>query len=45
MDGKVTPGTIEAVAVAEVIGDKLLPAAAGPRRRSSTAVMSTRRSS
>jgi hypothetical protein len=26
MDGDITPGTIEAVAVAEVIGDKLLPA-------------------
>jgi hypothetical protein len=35
----VTPGEIEAVTVAEVIDDKLLPAAAG-RRRSSTTPMS-----
>jgi hypothetical protein len=40
MDGDVTPGTIEAVTVAEVIDAKLLPAAAGRRRRSSTAPMS-----
>ena len=40
MDGDVTPGEIEAVTVAEVIDDKLLPAAAGWRRRSSTTPMS-----
>jgi len=36
MDGDVTPGEIEAVTVAEVIDDKLLPAATGRQRRSST---------
>jgi hypothetical protein len=39
MDGDVTPGKIEAITVAEVIDDKLLPAAAG-RRRSSATLMS-----
>jgi hypothetical protein len=40
MDGDVTPGEIEAVTVAEVVDDKLLPAAAGRWQRSSTTPMS-----